>query len=163
MLPSSTPARKAYRTGAFGGGELLAVQRRLASTCEPGEVVALIGESGSGKSTIGKMILRLAAARRAGAITFDGVDISTLAGPALKEYYARRAGRLPGPVQLVQPDLQGRPRLRDAPQRSTSRRRRAAEWQAKLDAVARGREPQPRRRARQVPAPAAAAGSSSAC
>ena len=44
----------------------------------PGEVVSLIGESGSGKSTIGRMILRLSRATE-GTITFDGIDISRLA------------------------------------------------------------------------------------
>ena len=68
---------KSYRVGAFGGGELLGRPRTSASRSAPGEVVSLIGESGSGKSTIGKMILRLLRVTR-GTITFDGVDISTL-------------------------------------------------------------------------------------
>jgi ABC-type oligopeptide transport system ATPase subunit len=49
---------KVYKVGAFGGTELRAV-REVSFTIAPGEVVSLIGESGSGKSTIGKMILRL--------------------------------------------------------------------------------------------------------
>ena len=77
---------KSYRTGAFGSGELLAV-RDVSFAVSPGEVVSLIGESGSGKSTIGKMILRLVPTTR-GSITFDGLDISTLKGRKLKEYYA---------------------------------------------------------------------------
>jgi len=77
---------KTYRVGAFGGGELLAVSD-VSFEVAPGEVVALIGESGSGKSTIGKMILRLLRVS-GGTITFDGVDISSLEGRKLKEYYA---------------------------------------------------------------------------
>ena len=46
---------------------------------EPGEVVSLIGESGSGKSTIGRMILRLTSVS-SGVIAFDGTDISVLKG-----------------------------------------------------------------------------------
>ena len=49
---------KVYKVGTFGGSELPAV-RQVSFAIEPGEVVSLIGESGSGKSTIGRMILRL--------------------------------------------------------------------------------------------------------
>ena len=51
---------KTYRIGTFGGTELHAV-RDVSFTLERGEVISLIGESGSGKSTIGRMILRLLA------------------------------------------------------------------------------------------------------
>ena len=80
---------KTDRVGALGGGEINAVQD-VSFEVRPGEVVALIGESGSGKSTIGKMILRLARVTR-GLITFDGVDIATLKGAGLKAYYAKAA------------------------------------------------------------------------
>jgi peptide/nickel transport system ATP-binding protein len=76
---------KSYRVGAFGGSELVAV-KNVSFEVAPGEVVALIGESGSGKSTIGKLILRLLRPT-AGMITFRGVDIATLEGRRLKEYY----------------------------------------------------------------------------
>ena len=49
---------KSFRTGTFGGTELPAV-RDVSFAIAPGEIVSLIGESGSGKSTIGRMILRL--------------------------------------------------------------------------------------------------------
>ena len=106
---------KTYKVGAFGGREFEAV-RNVSFEVRPGEVVSLIGESGSGKSTIGKMVLRLLKITR-GSIVFEGVDISKLDGKELKDVLRRRPGRVPGPVQLVQPDLQGGSRLHDAPRR----------------------------------------------
>ena len=50
---------KVFKTGMFGGGELTAGLATSASSSRPGEVVSLIGESGSGKTTVGRMILRL--------------------------------------------------------------------------------------------------------
>lgn len=92
---------KAYRVGAFGGTELLAV-RDVSFDVKPGEVVALIGESGSGKSTIGKMILRLLRTTR-GVIAFDGVDISTLQGRKLKAYYGDVQGVFQDPFSSYNP------------------------------------------------------------
>ena len=92
---------KSYRVGAFGGRELLAV-RNVSFDVHPGEVVSLIGESGSGKSTIGKMILRLLKVTR-GNIVFDGVDISTLGGRALKAYYADVQGVFQDPFSSYNP------------------------------------------------------------
>jgi peptide/nickel transport system ATP-binding protein len=92
---------KAYRVGAFGSGELLAV-KDVSFSVEPGEVVSLIGESGSGKSTIGKMILRLLRTT-AGTITFDGVDISTLEGQALRSYYRSVQGVFQDPFSSYNP------------------------------------------------------------
>ena len=92
---------KAYRIGAFGSAELLAV-RDVNFAVRPGEVVSLIGESGSGKSTIGKMILRLVRTSR-GAVTFDGVDVSTLQGRALKAYYGDVQGVFQDPFSSYNP------------------------------------------------------------
>jgi peptide/nickel transport system ATP-binding protein len=92
---------KTYRVGTFGGSELEAI-RDVSFEVAPGEVVALIGESGSGKSTIGKMILRLVRVTR-GAITFDGVDISTLNGRKLKRYYADVQGVFQDPFSSYNP------------------------------------------------------------
>jgi peptide/nickel transport system ATP-binding protein len=71
-------------------------------TVRPGEVVALIGESGSGKSTIGKMILRLVRVT-GGLITFDGVDVATLEKAALKRYYADVQGVFQDPFSSYNP------------------------------------------------------------
>ena len=92
---------KTYRVGAFGGGELLAVDG-VSFEVARGEVVSLIGESGSGKSTIGKMILRLVRVTR-GAISFQGEDISALEGRRLKDYYANVQGVFQDPFSSYNP------------------------------------------------------------
>ena len=92
---------KSFRVGAFGTKEFLAV-RDLSFDVRSGEVVSLIGESGSGKSTIGKMILRLLRTT-SGTITFDGVDISSLQGRKLKEYYRDVQGVFQDPFSSYNP------------------------------------------------------------
>ncbi|MDA0565608.1 ATP-binding cassette domain-containing protein [Streptomonospora sp. S1-112] len=93
---------KTYRVGAFGGERLHAV-RGVDLAVAPGEVVSLIGESGSGKSTIGKMVLRLIAPS-AGAITFEGRDVAAVRGHrATKEYYRRVQGVFQDPFSCFNP------------------------------------------------------------
>jgi peptide/nickel transport system ATP-binding protein len=66
------------------------------------EIMSLIGESGSGKSTIGKMILRLISIS-SGSIDFDGVDVSNQKGAALKEYYRNVQGVFQDPFSSYNP------------------------------------------------------------
>lgn len=92
---------KVYRVGAFGSRRLTAVGD-VSFDVRRGEVVSLIGESGSGKSTIGRMILRLSPVT-SGAIRFDGVDVSSLEGDALKQYYRRAQGVFQDPFSSYNP------------------------------------------------------------
>ncbi|MEJ2555195.1 MAG: ABC transporter ATP-binding protein [Anaerolineae bacterium] len=92
---------KVYHVGTFGGKELHAVSN-VSFDVQDGEVVSLIGESGSGKSTIGKMILRLIS-KSSGAIIFNGVDISTLKGDELKDYYRNVQGVFQDPFSSYNP------------------------------------------------------------
>jgi peptide/nickel transport system ATP-binding protein len=92
---------KVYRVGTFGGKELRAVTD-VSFTVGAGEVVSLIGESGSGKSTIGRMILRLIAST-SGVIRFKGADIATLQGKELKEYYRHVQGVFQDPFSSYNP------------------------------------------------------------
>jgi ABC-type oligopeptide transport system ATPase subunit len=92
---------KVYKVGVFGGRDLTAV-RDVSFEVRPGEVVSLIGESGSGKTTIGKLVLRLASIS-GGAITLDGVDVATVGRRDLKDYYRKVQGVFQDPFSSYNP------------------------------------------------------------
>ena len=75
--------------GPFGLGHrtLLRAVDGVSLRIQPGETLGLVGESGCGKSTLGRLLIRLLPPT-AGVIRFEGADITTLQGPALKQ--ARR-------------------------------------------------------------------------
>src|SRR6185503_14410355 len=87
------------RRSAFGArrGMIQAVDG-VSFEVQPGETLGLVGESGCGKSTVGRMILRLIEPT-AGAIRFDGEDLLRLEGAVLRR---RRAD-----LQLIFQDPYG--------------------------------------------------------
>ncbi|MEO3869064.1 ATP-binding cassette domain-containing protein [Nonomuraea sp. B12E4] len=87
---------KEFKIGAFGGKSVTAV-RSVSFEVAPGEVVSLIGESGSGKSTIGRMILGLNPVT-SGSITFEGRPVR-----AGKEYYRHIQGIFQDPFSSFNP------------------------------------------------------------
>ncbi|HEY2024972.1 dipeptide ABC transporter ATP-binding protein [Paraburkholderia sp.] len=72
------------RSGLFGRmtGRVHAVEK-VSFDLRPGETLALVGESGCGKSTTGRSLLRLVESQ-SGSIEFGGKDISALTGSALQ-------------------------------------------------------------------------------
>jgi len=92
---------KVFSTGTFGGKPITAV-RDVSFEVRPGEVMSVIGESGSGKSTIGRMILRLSPITK-GVITFNGTNISSLRGKSLKRYRRDVQGVFQDPFSSYNP------------------------------------------------------------
>jgi ABC-type oligopeptide transport system ATPase subunit len=76
--------RKVYRTpGVLGKGTEFVAVHGASFTVNRGETFGLIGESGSGKTTVGRMLLRLLEPT-SGYIEFDGHQVLRLARPQLR-------------------------------------------------------------------------------
>jgi ABC-type oligopeptide transport system ATPase subunit len=92
---------KVYKVGAFGGKRLTAVHD-VSFDVHAGEVVSVIGESGSGKSTIGRMILHLSPVTE-GSIAYKGEDIAPFRGRRLRDYYRHVQGVFQDPFSSYNP------------------------------------------------------------
>jgi subfamily B ATP-binding cassette protein MsbA len=63
------------------------VLRDISFSCEPGDIVALVGPSGAGKTTLLKLIPRFYDVQQ-GTIRFDGIDIATVTQKSLRNQIA---------------------------------------------------------------------------
>ena len=72
-----------------------------------GETLGIVGETGCGKSTTARLLVRLLDPT-SGSIVFDGEDIATASGGALKAAPPQGADHLPGPVLVPEPAQDGR-------------------------------------------------------
>ncbi|WP_116997077.1 ABC transporter ATP-binding protein [Desertimonas flava] len=121
---------KRFRLGAFGRAEKVAVAD-VSFGLAPGEVLSIIGESGSGKSTIGRMVLRLLPVSE-GRITVDGTDISSWRGGELKEYYRRVQGVFQDPFSTYNPVFRA-DRVFSMVRGQYFRRLPTAEWDTRVE------------------------------
>lgn len=69
---------------------------------QPGEKMAIIGESGSGKTTVARLIARLTDSTK-GKIILDGEDITRAGGAQLKKAYAKMQMVFQNPVDSFDP------------------------------------------------------------
>ena len=129
---------------------------RVSFSLEPGEVLAMVGESGCGKSVTAMSMLRLlpASARLSGTVRFEGRDLLTADEASLRaRARARDLVRLPGADDVAEPGLHRRPPDRRGAAPPPRPRRAEAHDRTRRAARAR-RHPRPGAARRRVPAPA---------
>jgi peptide/nickel transport system ATP-binding protein/oligopeptide transport system ATP-binding protein len=77
------------KQGYFGGaGGVVHAVDDVSFTLDRNETLGIVGESGCGKSTTGRLVLRLLEPT-SGTIRFDGTDVHTLKGRALRDFRRR--------------------------------------------------------------------------
>ena len=98
-------ARFDVRDGPFGRatGRIHAVEN-ISFTLRAGETLALVGESGCGKSTTGRGIIRLVEPSR-GSVIFDGLDLAGLSTAKLRPYRRRMQMILQDPFASLNPRM----------------------------------------------------------
>ena len=82
-----TKGEIAYRDVAFAYSKKHQVLNEIDFTIEPGKKIALVGESGEGKTTISNLLMRLYEAK-SGAITIDGTNIQDVTQHSLRSQIA---------------------------------------------------------------------------
>ncbi|GAA0727449.1 ABC transporter ATP-binding protein [Dactylosporangium roseum] len=100
-------------------------------TLERGECLAVVGESGAGKSTVGRMVLRLIEPD-SGSVTFDGIDVLATKPKQLRELRQRMQMIFQDPYSSLDPrmtikDAVAEPLLVHTDKDRATREREAAE------------------------------------
>ena len=87
QIPDSSRRRLRQRQGGSGRPDFTAVDH-ISFELLPGECLGIIGESGSGKSTVANLVTRLTDPTE-GRVMLDGQDITNLRGRELRDVYRK--------------------------------------------------------------------------
>jgi len=138
----------------FGGGRRVHAINDLSLSLRQGETLALLGESGSGKSVTLKTLLRLLPEKRAeldGRILFDGTDVMTLSGRRLRAYRGGEVSMVfQEPALALDPVYTVGRQIAETVMRHKKLGREAA-MDVALDMLRRVRIPSPERRLKSYP------------
>ncbi len=97
-LLEATGLQKTFRSR----GRIVHAVEDVSLAVAPGEALGIVGESGCGKTTTARMLLRLENPT-AGHISFDGADITALHGNALRPFRARAQLVFQNPFDALNP------------------------------------------------------------
>ena len=110
------PILEAELTSSYGSGAPILEKVRF--TIQPCEILGLVGQSGSGKSTIALSLLRLLAyraGRQSGFVRFQERDLLKLSEPNMRQLRGREIGFVPqSPAAALNPLLRLRTHLEEA-------------------------------------------------
>jgi oligopeptide/dipeptide ABC transporter ATP-binding protein len=95
------------RPGRAARAAVLRAVDGVSLALQPGETVGLVGESGCGKTTVGRLILRLVPVT-AGRIVFDGRDVTALPERRLRDFRRQVQAVFQDPYSSLNPRLRVR-------------------------------------------------------
>lgn len=103
------------KTFNLSGGRQIHAVRDVSLTVSRGEILGVLGESGSGKSSLSRLMVR-ADRVDSGTVIFDGIDVTTLSERALKRVGMRRRVQIvfQDPYASFDPTVSIRRSLHDA-------------------------------------------------